>query len=186
MQPLSERDKKIVRLASIGIAVYLALFIGIKGWKKLEKNRSEYQQMLVEAEGLKREVAPLENKFMLLEKLKEDSKIEVSKISRATVVADTSAAIQKAAQSGGIKLGPLRESSARTANKELASVQIEGVGQIASIMAFCHQLESLGYPLAIETFTLAPQPGPPGMLKMNMTVALFDWEQWKTKGGRNA
>lgn len=152
----------------------------------MDKAYSEYQQMLVYSERLKKEVGPLENKFLLLEKLKDGSKIEVAKISRATVVAETSAAIQKAAQEGGIKLGPLRESSARTAARELASMQIEGSGQIASLMAFCHKLQSLGYPLVIENLTIAPQQNPPGMLKMNMTLVLFDWDQWKTKGGRNA
>ena len=188
MQSLTERDKRILRIATIGVAIYLALFFGAKSIKRLEKSRVEYQQLLAQAEKLKRDVGPLENKFLLLEKLKETSKIEVQKISRATVVAEASAAIHKAAQEGGIKLGPMRESaSGRSAARELASMQIEGMGQITQIMAFCHKLQSLGFPLAIETFTLAPQQNPPGMLKVNMTVVLFDWDQWKAgKGGRNA
>jgi hypothetical protein len=192
MQAFSEKDKRTLRFAAIAIAAYLVLFFGFKLRGKLEKTRLEYQQMLVYADRLKREITPIENKFLLLAKLKEHSNIDASKLSRATVVAEASSAIQKAAMEGGIKLGPLRESASRSSGKELASMRIEGMGQIAPIMIFCHKLQSLGYPMVIETLNLAPQQNPPGMLKVNLTVVLFDFEQWKTpaktpaKGGRNA
>ena len=42
MRPLTEREKRIVRIAGAGILIYLALFYG---WQFVEKQRSAYRQL---------------------------------------------------------------------------------------------------------------------------------------------
>ena len=114
MPSLTERDKRTLRLAAMAIAIYLVLFFGWRGWARLEAKRHEYQRLVKEALRLKQELRPYENKVLLLEKLKETFRFDPPKLSKASVVAEASAAF-RAAQAGGIELGPIRESSARTA-----------------------------------------------------------------------
>src|SRR5439155_16570969 len=106
MATLTDREKRSVRMAAIAIAIYLVLFFGLRLWKSLEAARLDYQVMLMDAQRLRRELRPYENRVLLAQKLKENFHIEPHKLSRSTVVAEASAAIQKAASSGGVQLGP--------------------------------------------------------------------------------
>jgi len=185
MPKISERDKRTLRIAGAGLAIYLILFFGITGWKRLEAKRAEYRDLVASAERLKREVQPYENRVLLAQKLKETFKMDPQKLSRLTVVADASAAIQKAAQSGKVQLGPIRETPGRSSSKELASIQLEGAGPVPAIMGFLHRLESLGYPLVVEAVQLTPE-NKPGSLKMNLTIVILDFDQWKQDEVPNA
>ena len=68
----------------------------------------------------------------------------------------------------------------RSSAKELASIQLEGVGPVPAIMGFLHQLGSLGYPLVVDAVQLTPETKP-GSLKMNLTIVILDFEQFKTE-----
>jgi hypothetical protein len=178
MVDISERDKRTMRIAGIGIAIYLVLFFGISAWKRLEAKRTEYRDLITSAQRIKREVQPYENRVLLAQKLKDTFKMDPQKLSRLTVVADASAAIQKAAQSGKVQLGPIRETPGGSSAKELTSIQLEGVGAVPAIMGFLHRLESLGYPLVVDSVQLTPE-NKPGSLKMNLTIVILDFDQWK-------
>ncbi len=186
MRPLTDHEKRTIRIAAIGLAVYLVLFLGVRGWRGLEARRSEYQKLVRDGDRLKQELRPYENKILLLEKLKETFHIDPSKLSKATLVAEASAAIQKAAASGGVQLGPIRESPARASSKELASMQIEGFGPVPAMMTLLHRLETLGYPLMIDSVQINSEPAKPGMIKVNITIVILDYEQWKKEELRNA
>lgn len=179
MTTLSERDKPTLRMGAIAIAIYLVLFFGWTGWRRLETARSEYQKLVRDAERLKQELQPYESKALMIEKLREEFRIAPFKLSRASLAADASAAIQRAAQAGGIQLGPIRESSARSAAKELSSMQLEGVGPVAAVTALLHRLGTLGYPLVLDSVQINADPSKPGMIKLNLTVVILDFEQWK-------
>jgi hypothetical protein len=181
MSTLTDKEKRTLRIATVVIAIYLGLFFGWRGWRKLEARRSEYQQLVKDARRLKQELQPYENKTLRMEKLKSTFQIDPSKLSKASLVAEASAAIQKAAQSGGIQLGPIRESSARASAKELASMQLEGTGPIPAVMTLLHRLEVLGYPLILDSVQITPDSTKPGSVKVNLTILILDFEQW-TKG----
>lgn len=103
------------------------------------------------------------------------------KLTRASVVGEASAAIQKAATAGGIQLGPIRESAARASARELASMQLDGSGPIPAVMAFLHGFESLGYPVVLDSIQLTQDPTKPSMVKMHLTIVIYDFEQWKVE-----
>ncbi|MCI0535926.1 MAG: hypothetical protein L0Z50_11940 [Verrucomicrobiales bacterium] len=186
MRPLIDREKRTIRIAVIGLAMYLVLFFGVRGWRGLEARRSEYEKLVRDAERVRQELHSYENKILLLDKLKETFRLDPSKLSRETLVAAASAAIQKAATAGAVQLGPIRESAARGSSKELASMQIEGVGPVPAMMTLLHRLQTLGYPLVIDAVQINGEPTKPGMIKMNITIVILDYEQWKQEEKRNA
>jgi hypothetical protein len=179
MPALSNREKRTLRIGGIILAAYLLIFFGVSGWKRLERSRADYQKLMTEAQRLKREIAPYENRVLLTEKLKEGFHMDPQKLSRTTLVSDASAAIQRAAGTGGIQLGPIRETAARASAKELASMQLEGSGQATAVMGFLHKIGSLGFPIIVDSVQLGPETTKPGMLKVHLTIVILDFEQWK-------
>jgi hypothetical protein len=180
MATLSQRDQRTLRIGAAAIVLYLALFFGLRLWRNLESRRAAYEQLIVDSQRLKRDLQPYENRALLTEKLKETYHLNPAKLSRASVVAEASAAIQKAAAGGQVVLGPIRESAARPSAKELASMQLEGVGPAPAITALLHRLEVLGFPLVIDSIQINAEPAKPGMVKISLIIAILDFEQWKT------
>jgi len=185
MRTLTDHEKRTIRFAVVGISIYLVLFGGLRCWKYLENKRADYQRLVKEATGLRQEVRPYEDKVLLVKKLMESLRIDPAKLSRASVVGAASDAIQKAAATGGLKLGPIRESPARASTKELASMQLEGSGPVPAVTTFLHRLENLGYPMIVDSVQLSPEPRP-GMLKLNLTIIILDFDQWKKEEVPNA
>jgi hypothetical protein len=183
---LTDQEKRTVRVAAVGIAVYLVLFFGFKIWKSAERNRAEYKQLVSNARELRQKIQPYETKSMALEKLMKDFKLDPSQLSRTSLVAQASAAIQKAAASGGMQVGPVRESPARTSAKELASVQFEASGPVPAVLGLLNRLESLGFPLVVDSVSLSSDPMRPGQTKVSLTIVILDYDQWKNGEGPNA
>jgi hypothetical protein len=186
MPALTDRDKRTLRLAAAGVTIYLFLFFGWRGWQALESKRDDYRQLVMSAERLKQELQPYEVKTLRLEKLKGTYHLDPDKLSKATLVAEASAAIQRAATSGGVQLGPVRESPARPSAKELASMQIEVMGPVPAMMSLLHKLQTLGFPLIVESVQISADPNKPGAAKLNLTIVILDYEQWKKEETRHA
>jgi hypothetical protein len=181
MRTLTNQEKRTIRFGVIGVTIYLCLFGGLQAWRRLGKSRAEYQTMVAEAQTLRQEVQLYQDKVLALKKLMDESKVDPARLDRVTAVANASAAIQKAAATGGVRLGPIRESSARGSTKELASVQLGGVGTVSALLAFLHETERMGYPLIIDSMQITSEPRMPGMIKVNLTIVILDYDQWKTK-----
>ena len=186
MRTLTDREKRTIRIAAVGIVVYLLLFGGIQVWKYFAKQRAEYLQLVREAQALKQEVQVYQVKILTLKKLMEGFQIDPAKLTKVSVVAEASAAIQRSAMGGGVQVGQLRESPARPSSRELASMQLEAMGQVPMLMAFVHRLESLGYPLVIDSMQITADPKQPGMVKLSLTIVILDFEQWKKEEAPNA
>lgn len=181
MRTLTPHEKRTLRLATAGIAIYLCVFAGWQSWRYGEKRRSEYQKLVREAEAFKLHVQPYEHKALVVTKLMDTFRLDPARLSRTSLVAEASAAIQKAAMTGGIQLGPVREIPARPSAKELASIQLEGIGPVPAVMALLHRVESLGCPLIADSVQLTPETTKPGQVKVKMTIVILDYEQWKSE-----
>ena len=186
MRTLTPHEKRTLRLATVGLTIYFAVFGLWQGWRQSEKQRSEYQKLVKETEAFRLQVQPYEHKALVVTKLMEGFRLDPAKLSKTSVVAQASAAIQKAALTGGIQLGPVRESPARPSAKELASIQLEGTGPVPAVMALLHRLESLGYPLIIDSVQLTPEAMKPGQVKLSLMIVILDFEQWKNEEKPNA
>jgi hypothetical protein len=46
-------------------------------------------------------------------------------------------------------------------------------------------LETLGYPLILDSVQINPDATKPGMVKLNLTIVILDFEQWKNEEMRN-
>jgi hypothetical protein len=179
MRALSQREKRTVRLGAAALGVYLAVFCAIQGWRFFAKKNSEYRQLLGEAQSLRQKIELYQIKGKHIQKLMDSLHMDPAKLARASVVAQASAAIQSAALGGGVQIGPLRESAARPSSKELGSIQLEASGQTPALLKFLEQTRSLGYPLIIDTLQIVSEPSRPGQLKLNLTVIVLDFDQWK-------
>jgi hypothetical protein len=184
LRALTDREKRTIRIAGIGMAIYLTLFGGVQVWSFLSKQRSDYLKLVGEARAFKQELQVYELKTQTLKKLMESFHLDPAKLNKVSVVAEASAAIQRAAMTGGVGLGPIRESPARPSSRELASVQLEAMGQVPMLMAFVHRLESLGYPLVLDAVQVTADSKQPGMVKLSLTIVILDFDQWK--GAPNA
>ncbi len=179
MRTLTPQEKRTGRFAGLFIAIYLALFGGFKVWKFFERQRTDYRQLVAEAESLKLEIKRYEAKIAVTTNLMEKFHMNPAKLTRTTVVAEASAAIQKAAKDGGFQLGPVRESPPRPSSKELASIQLEGSGPVQATMALMNRLETCGYPLIIDSAQISADPMKPGQIKLNLTIIILDFESLK-------
>ena len=176
---MTDRDKKTIRIAAIAIVIYLAAFGGFKMWRKGASNSDDYQTLVRKVERLQEDVRGLENKALLFAKLSEQYAFDPRKIKKETLVADASAAIQSAAQQGGIQLGPFRESPARLTGRELTTIQVEGSGPVPAALGLLHKLRTLGYPLLIDSVQFGPAQGRPGQVKLNVTITILNYDQFK-------
>lgn len=186
MAPLTNREKRTIRIGTVAVGIYLVLFGGFKVWRILDQKRAEYQQLVKNSLDLRDHIKPYEERAQVVKKLMETFHLDPAQLSRTTVVGGASAAIQKAAMSSGIQVGAIRESAARSMGKELATMQIDCSGPVPALMALLHRMEGLGYPLIIESIQLTPENSRPGQVKLNLTVVILDFEQWKKEGEPNA
>jgi len=186
MRPLTDREKRTLRFGGIGIGIYLLVFGGMQAAKFLEKKRSDYQRLVTEATSLKSEIRLYEDKAAALKKMMEAFNLDPARLYRTTAVAEASAAIQNTAASTGVMVASIRESPARSASKELASIQMEAVGPAPAITTLLGRLESVGFPLIVETVQINAEPTRPGQVKMNLTIILLDFDPWKKGAVPNA
>ena len=185
MRALNPQEKRTIRSAAIVLGAFLILLGGQRVWGWVGGQHSAYRQQIKEIETIRAEIKPYEARIAVLTNLMQRFKMDPAKLSRASLVADASAAIQKAAAGGGIQLGPIRETHARASSKELTTMQLEGAGQITAILTFLHRLEGVGYPLIVDSVQLNPEPSKPGMLKLTLTITILDFEQWKKEEAPN-
>ncbi|MBU6400013.1 MAG: hypothetical protein KGS61_06825 [Verrucomicrobia bacterium] len=183
---LTEREQRTVRTAAIGLALYLALFYGWRTWRQLEAGRAAYHQLLQQAQQLKLDLQRYETRALMARKFMEQFRLDPARQPRSSLVAQASAAIQRVATSGGIQFGPIRELPGRPSARELASMQLEGSGSTPAVMTFLHRLETLGFPLVLDTVQLRAEPARPGLLKVNLTVIILDFNAWKNEEAGNA
>ena len=181
MRTLTPHEKRTVRFGAAVIVIYLLVFGGLQVWRYFVRCRADYQQLVSQADRVKQEVRLYDDRVSVVKKLMESLRLDPAKLARTSVVAEASAAIQKAALSGGVQVGPVRESPARPSSKELATVQLEGTGPVPAVMGLLSRLESVGFPLIIDSVQLTPDMRP-GQLKVNLTILILDFDQWTKEG----
>jgi hypothetical protein len=179
MRSLTDREKRTVYFAGIGIAIYLALFGGFQVWKYFDKKRSDFRQLVMEAQNLRQQVQPYQDKVLVAKKLMDEFHLDPAKLKKETVVSEASAAIQKAAKSGGLQLGPIRESLAHGSGNVLTTVQLESSGSIPAVLTFLASLNSIGFPLVVDSVQFTADNSRPGQVKMNLTIIILDFDQQK-------
>jgi hypothetical protein len=176
---LTHREKNLVRYGGIGIVVFLILFAGFKVWQSFEQRRANYRDLAQEAKDLRQKTLPYEERAQLVKKLMDDFHMDPAKLKRETVVSDANAAIQKAAKSGGLQLGPIHESPARGSGMTIATVQLEGSGQIPAVLGFLAGLNTIGFPLVVDSVQFTADNSRPGQVKMSLTILILDFDQQK-------
>ena len=186
MRTLSPSEKRTVRYAAIGIGLYLLLFFGWHIWSALQKRTAAYQQLVAQASDMQVKLRPYLDQVVVTKKMMEHFQLDPATLNRATVVGEASKQIQQTAAGSGIQVGPIREAPTKNAAREMATLQFEGTGQIAGVLGLLKRLETLGYPLVIDSVQITPSAMRPGQLKLVMTLVILDFDQWKTEGKPHA
>ncbi len=178
------RDKQTIRVAGIAIGIYLALFFAVKGWKTVERHQTEYRQLLSRVQLEEKEIRTYENRILLFEKYRDAFRLDPSLLPVESLVAEASSAIQTAAGDDGIILGPMRESSARNSGREIATIQFDGSGPVAGVLGLIQKLQVIGFPIIIDSLQLTPDAAKPGIVKMDASIIILNFEFWRN--GENA
>ena len=58
-------------------------------------------------------------------------------------------------------------------------MQLEGSGPIPAVMTLLHRLPTLGFPLVVDSLQITPEAAKPGVVKLNLTIIILDFESWK-------
>jgi hypothetical protein len=183
MRALSTQEKRTVRFAVIAVGAYLILYGGFQVRQFLEARRAEYLQVVKQAQDLKARIQPYEAKVENIKTLMESFHLDPAKLTRATVIGEASAAIQRTAAGSGIQVGQVSEPQSRASSRELNLV-MEGFGPVQSMVGFIHRLETTGYPLVIDSVQINAEASRPGQLRLKLTITILDFEQWKGEAPR--
>jgi hypothetical protein len=186
MRTLTQREKRLVLYGGLGVGVYLLLFAGFKLCGALEKRSVAYQQLVSETRSLRQELTAYDDRVLVDKKMMDHFQLDPAKLTRATVVGEASAQIQKAAAGSGIQVGSIRKSPAKSSAKEMATLQVEGSGPIPAVLGLLKRLETLGYPLILDSVQITPEAMRPGQVKIIFTAVVLDFDQWKTEGKPHA
>src|SRR5438445_8555861 len=154
MHALSKSEKRTIRIGATIVGVCLALLGAQQIWKFFSSQNAEYKKLLAQTDNLRAELKPYKGKVEDVRTLMEKFRMDPNHLSRTSVVAEATGALLKTATSSGVQLGPIRETAARQSNKELASIQLDCIGQVPNLLAFLHRLESVGYPIIIDSLQL--------------------------------
>jgi hypothetical protein len=179
MRALNQREKRTVQIAAVGVVVYLLVFFGAGGLGKLRARRAAYDALVAEAGSVKAQIAPYKDKAAAASKLMESFHIDPARLCRTSLVTEVSVALQKAA-TGGIQLGPIRETPNRSAGKEISSIQFEATGPLPPLLNLLAGIDTLGFPLVIDNVQIGGDPQRPGPLKLTLTILILDFDKWKT------
>jgi hypothetical protein len=178
MRTLNDREKRTVRYGAIGVAIYLALFGGVRMLKFLNQRRADYAQAVTETSLLRSGVRSDTDKAALVKKMMDDFQIDPATLSTNSVVAGASAAIQKAIMGSGMGLTSIRESPGRSSHKEIATIQFQSAGPVPGMVSLIHRLPLLGYPIVIDSVQITADPMQPGVVKLMATVFVLDYQEW--------
>ena len=158
---------------------FLALLAVTKIFLFCQRQHAAYLKLAAEAQELKQESNVYPDRVAMVKKLMDDFQLDPATLVKGSVMAEASAAIQKAANSGGVKPGPIRESPGKTSKKELGTIQFEGAGPVAAVMSLLHRLPLLGYPLVIDSVQITSDPMRPDQIKVNVSINVLDFDQWR-------
>jgi hypothetical protein len=178
---LTIQEKRTIRFAAIGVALYLIVFYGASAFNGLAARREAYDKLLAQAQDLRAVVRPYEDKTATATNLMDRFRMDPLKLKRPSVLAEASAAIQQAAAAEKVGLGPIRETPGRASAKEIGSIQFEGTGQVPSVMGFLHHLERVGFPVIIDNAQFTTDPRMPNAVKISLTIVVLDYDAWKPK-----
>jgi hypothetical protein len=178
---LTVKEKRTIRIAAVCLAIYLGLLYGPDLRNYFTERREAYDKLVQQARDLRDVIKPYEEKIATATNLMDRFRMDPAKLKRASVMAEASAAIQHAAASEGVGVGPVRETPGRPSAKEAGSIQFEGTGQIASVMGLLHALDHVGFPVIIDSVLVTADPHMPNMIKVSLTIVVLDFDAWKPK-----
>ncbi len=179
MRTITSRERRTIRIAAIGVAIYLAFFFGSKAWSRLESVRERDGELRLAAATLDTKLLRAAREARRYRDLREKWRFDPSTLERATLVSGAWEAIEKCATTHQLALGASREAQGRGSARQIRVFQVDGVGATQNAMEFLHDLRHLGVPLVVEQITVSTANLPPGQVRLTLTLPVYDYEAWK-------
>ena len=95
------REKRTIRIAAVCVFIYLALFYGPVARNYFTARRQAYDKLVQQARDLRDLIKPYQEKVSTATNLMDRFRMDPIKLNRSSVMAEASAAIQKAATAEG-------------------------------------------------------------------------------------
>lgn len=177
-RPLTPKEKRTIRFAALGVAIYLAVLYGSVATTYFTARRAACDKLIQQAANLRDVIKPYEEKIATATNLMARFHMDPAKLKRTSVVAEASAAVQQAAVAESLEVGAIRETPGRASAKEAGSIQLETSGPIPAVLAFLHHLDHVGFPVIIDSLQFGPDPRG---IKVNVTMVVLDFDAWKPR-----
>jgi len=183
MRKLTAREKRTVKIGVSALLGYLALFYGFKGFQAAEAWRGRYEQAELACSAVERDILRERAKAQRLEKLRSVFRFEPDRQRPETVVGDVRVQLQKLSQQAGFALGSSKESPGRPDGKELAVLELEGLGPTLSAIRFLDAARTIGYPLVVDRMEWKTGGLPPGQVRLTLGVVVLRYEPKAASSG---
>ncbi len=183
---LTASEKRTIRYGALVILIFLVLFGGLKICKFFAGLRTHYRTMVAEAHQLRVDAALDADEAAVVRKMMTDFNLDPAALTTNSAVANANAAIQNAAKSGGIQIEAVHESAGGNSAEELGTIQFQGSGPSTAVVTLIRQLPLLGSPLVIRSLQMTADPMRPGQVKLNVTVVVLNFDNWKKGGAPHA
>jgi hypothetical protein len=59
----------------------------------------------------------------------------------------------------------------------MATIEFDGSGSVAAVIALLHRLPLLGYPLLVDSVQITGDTMGPGQMKLTVTIIVLDWKK---------
>lgn len=155
-------------------------------WQLLHHQRVEYAKLVDDARQWKLKIEKYKQRADVAKSMMDSYHLDPAKLSRETIVGEASSAIQKAAAGNGVQVGAVRETASRGNGDEIATMQVEASGQVAAVTGMLHRMQTLGYPLLIDSVQISSDAARPGMMKLTLTIVILNYENWKNPEATHA
>ena len=163
------------RIVAWGIAFVLGVALGsillLPSWRALTTAEQENGLLLEKLEQQQHSLTPLRNKAAQRDTIRAQYKTWLNTLPREASTAALLQALDKAARERGTALRQLKPGQVKSGAEHIAlPLAAELEGEYAALAGFVHSLALLPWPVTVEKLRMAPVPGIPGQLRLQLEL----------------
>jgi len=164
-----------VRIVAWGAAFVLGAALGsillLPSWRALTIAEQENRLLSEKLEQQQRNLTPLRNRAAQQDTMRAQYKTWLNTLPREASTAALLQALDKAARERGAALRQLKPGQVKSGPEHIAlPLAAELEGEYVALAGFVHSLALLPWPVTVEKLSMAPVPGIPGQLRLQLEL----------------